>query len=82
VTTEEFAIITEKLDRLARRAPFEHVLWDTRDVADHLKLEYSTVRDKIITRPTFPRPVRKASGRAPAIFKAIEVVAWGENNPL
>lgn len=78
VTTEEFAILSEKIDRLAKAAPFEHAIWDTQDVADHLKLSYVYVRDHIITQPRFPKPVKEASGRAQATFKAIEVVRWVE----
>jgi predicted DNA-binding transcriptional regulator AlpA len=77
VTTQEFEILRAKIDGLA--IPFEHRIWNTLDIAEHMKLEYSTVRDTIITKPSFPKPVRKASGRAKATFYAAEVVAWIEN---
>lgn len=56
-------------------------LWDTRMVAAYLKRSVDTIREDIVTLPSFPKPVRLplASGaRSQALYKAREVVAWAE----
>ncbi|MES2164213.1 MAG: hypothetical protein V4476_23915 [Pseudomonadota bacterium] len=58
-------------------------LWDTRHIAAYLKRSVDTVRDDIITLPSFPRPIRlpvRGAARAQALFKAREVIAWAERH--
>lgn len=55
-------------------------LWDTVLIAAYLKRSVNRVRSDIIPLPTFPRPVRlPSSGRAQALYKAREVIAWAES---
>jgi hypothetical protein len=56
-------------------------LWDTRHIAAYLKRSVDTVRDDIVTLPTFPKPIRlpvRSATRAQALYKAREVIAWAE----
>lgn len=56
-------------------------LWDTRMIGAYLKRSLDTVRDDIVTLPSFPRPVRlpmQNATRAHALYKAREVIAWAE----
>lgn len=80
MTTEE--MLQNIMKRLEERViPVEVDMWDTERIAAYMKLSYSTVRDKILTRPGFPRPHRLGSGRAKPIYKATEVIAWTESQP-
>lgn len=54
-------------------------LWDCEYIAAYLKRTYNTVRDHILTHPTFPRPIRlPTSDRAKPLYKATEVMKWAE----
>jgi hypothetical protein len=58
-------------------------LWDTRMIGAYLKRSLDTVRDDIVTLPTFPRPIRlpvRSATRAHALYKAREVIAWAERH--
>ena len=58
-------------------------LWDTRHIAAYLKRSIDTVRDDIVTLPSFPRPIRlpvRGAVRAQALYKAREVIAWAERH--
>lgn len=84
MTTEE--ILERLLEHLSKPAPVLPVsidLWDTRHIAAYLKRSVDTVRDDIITLPSFPRPVRlpvRGVNRAQALYKAREVIAWAERH--
>lgn len=76
---EILAAILQKLS--AKSIPVEVDLWDTEHVAAYLKRSYSTVRDKIIVRPDFPRPIKlnATQERAHPLYKAREVIRWAES---
>lgn len=61
--------------------PVEVDLWDTEHIARYLKYSYTTVRDKIIVRPDFPRPIliNRGGTRAHPLYKAREVIQWAES---
>ena len=75
--------ILQKLSEKATRAaiPVEVDLWDTEHIAAYLKRSYTTVRDKIIVRPDFPKPIKinPTQERSHPLFKARDVIAWAEN---
>lgn len=55
-------------------------LWDTAHVAAYLKRSLFTVQTKIVTLPTFPKPIRlPVEGRSQALYKAREVIKWAES---
>ena len=63
------------------KLPVEVDLWDTRNICAYLKRSPDTVRDDIVTLPSFPKPIRlPVKGRAHALFKAREVIAWAESH--
>lgn len=76
---EILAAILQKLSE--RSIPVEVDLWDTEHVALYLKRSYTTVRDKIIVRPDFPRPINlnRTKERSHPLFKAREVIQWAES---
>jgi len=76
---ELLAAILQKLSE--RTLPVEVDLWDTEHIARYLKYSYSTVRDKIICLPSFPRPIHinTANGKSLPRFKAREVIHWAES---
>jgi len=61
--------------------PIEIDLWDTEHIARYLKRSYSTVRDKILCLPSFPRPIRINPNheRSHPLYKAREVIQWAES---
>lgn len=70
------------LQRLTERViPVEVDLWDTEHIAAYLKRSYTTVRDKIIVRPDFPRPIKlnPSQERSHPLYKAREVIEWAES---
>lgn len=71
---ELLAAILQKLSE--KTFPVEIDLWDTEHVAAYLKRSYTTVRDKIIVRPDFPRPIKlnATQERAHPLYKAREVI--------
>lgn len=79
---ETKAILRAILQKLSEQPlPVEVDLWDTEHIARYLKYSYSTVRDKIICLPSFPRPIRinTANGTSLPRFKAREVIQWAES---
>ena len=78
---ETEALLNAILQKLTEQMiPVTVDLWDTEHVARYLKYSYTTVRDKIIVRPDFPRPININRGgtRSHPLFKAREVIAWAE----
>lgn len=84
MTTEE--VLEKLLEHLSKPAvsmPVAIDLWDTRHIAAYLKRSVDTVRDDIITLPSFPRPIRlpvRGTIRAQALYKAREVITWAERH--
>jgi len=80
-------LLEKLLDHLSKPPPVQLPvtidLWDTRHIAAYLKRSVDTVRDDIITLPTFPRPIRlpmRGAVRAQALYKARDVIAWAERH--
>jgi len=80
--------VTEKdildaiLQKLTERMiPIEFDLWDASHIAAYLKRSHSTVRDKILPLPSFPKPIRiqTANGTGHPLYKAREVIQWAES---
>jgi hypothetical protein len=78
---EILAAILQKLSEKSIPIPVEVDLWDTEHIAAYLKYAYSTVRDKILPLPSFPKPicVQTANGSGLPRYKAREVIKWAEN---
>lgn len=76
---EILAAILQKLSE--KSIPVEVDLWNTELVALYLKRSYTTVRDTIIVRPDFPRPINlnRTKERSHPLFKAREVIKWAES---
>ncbi|WP_229261897.1 hypothetical protein [Duganella guangzhouensis] len=71
----------EKLQRPA--LPVAVDLWDTSLVAAYLKRSVDNVRKEIIPLPSFPKPIRlPVAGRAQALYRARDVIAWAESHQL
>ena len=54
-------------------------LWDTADVAEYLCTGSAEVRERLITRPGFPRPIRlptATGGKGHPKWYAREIIAW------
>lgn len=61
--------------------PISIALWDTKDIAAYLHRSQDRVYSDIVCLPTFPRPIRlPVKGRAHALYKAREVIAWVEKH--
>jgi predicted DNA-binding transcriptional regulator AlpA len=61
--------------------PISIALWDTRDIAAYLHRSQDRVYSDIVCLPTFPKPIRlPVKGRAQALYKAREVIAWAEKH--
>jgi hypothetical protein len=82
MTDDEKEILKAILQKLTERAiPIEVDLWDTEHIALYLKRSYTTVRDKILCLPNFPRPIRIMPNkeRSHPLYKAREVIQWAES---
>lgn len=82
MTDDEKEILRAILQKLTeQKIPLEVDLWDTEHIAAYLKRSYSTVRDKIIVRPDFPKPIRinPTKERSHPLYKAREVIEWAES---
>lgn len=80
-------ILEKILERLAAAPaqpptqPISIALWDTNDIAAYLHRSRDRVYSDIIALPSFPKPIRlPVKGRAQALYKAREVVAWAEKH--
>jgi predicted DNA-binding transcriptional regulator AlpA len=86
MSTDE--LLEKLLTRLAPPAlattpaqPISIALWDTNDIAAYLKRSRERVYSDIVCLPTFPKPIRlPVKGRAQALYKAREVIAWTEKH--
>lgn len=73
-------LIEQLIERLAKPAlPVSVDLWDTKYIGAYLKRSVTTVRDRVVIRPDFPKPIRLERG-GNALYKAREVVAWAEKH--
>lgn len=50
-------------------------LWDTAEIAQHLKVKRRTVTDKLTKRPDFPKPVQRVSQKL-VRWSAEDVQRW------
>ncbi|MGK5024624.1 hypothetical protein [Janthinobacterium sp. RB2R34] len=80
-------ILEKILERLATvpvltpTQPISIALWDTKDIAAYLHRSQDRVYSDIVCLPTFPKPIRlPVKGRAQALYKAREVIAWTEKH--
>jgi predicted DNA-binding transcriptional regulator AlpA len=84
MSTEE--LLEKLLERLTAPAPQQPIsiaLWDTKDIAAYLHRSVDRVYSDIVCLPTFPKPIRlPVKGRAQALYKAREVVAWTEKHTV
>ena len=86
MSTEQ--ILEKLLERLtaviqppAPPQPISIALWDTNDIAGYLHRSKDRVYSDIVCLPSFPRPIRlPVKGRAQALWKAREVIAWAEKH--
>lgn len=83
MSTEEMLVkLLERLSKpLPPPLPVAVDLWDTKHIGAYLKRSLDTVRDDIVCLPSFPKPIRLPTpGRAQALYKAREVIAWAESH--
>lgn len=59
----------------------ENTLWDVEGIADWLHLSGSTVKQRVVCQPGFPKPVQPGGSKnsQPRWFAA-EVIAWAREN--
>ena len=90
-TTERASMSTEQiLEKLLERLtaaipaptqPISIALWDTKEIAAYLHRSVDRVYSDIVCLPSFPKPIRlPVKGRAQALYKAREVIAWAEKH--
>jgi hypothetical protein len=60
LTMNSEEILEKLLEHLSKPAPLPVAidLWDTKMIGAYLKRSLDTVRDDIVTLPSFPRPIR------------------------
>lgn len=81
-------ILEKLLNRLAaaipdpkQAHPISIALWDTKEIGAYLHRSVDRVYSDIVCLPSFPRPIRlPTKGRAQALYKAREVIAWAEKH--
>jgi predicted DNA-binding transcriptional regulator AlpA len=61
--------------RAMTETPFEWQIWSVEKVAEYLSHEVGYTRDRIVTLPDFPQPIRIA-GKGRPRWRAIEVAKW------
>lgn len=59
----------------------ENTLWDGEEIADWLHLSASTVKQRVVCQPGFPKPVQPGGSKnsQPRWF-ASEVITWAREN--
>lgn len=81
-------ILEKLLERLtavipapAPAQPISIALWDTKEIGAYLHRSVDRVYSDIVCIPSFPKPIRlPTKGRAQALYKAREVIAWAEKH--
>jgi hypothetical protein len=74
-------IVSRVFQQVWNRVPFEHELWNIDNIAQYLKREPATVRERYTCLPSFPKAIRlpnKEGKRSYPLYKAAEVIAWTE----
>ncbi|MES2323234.1 MAG: hypothetical protein V4633_13300 [Pseudomonadota bacterium] len=80
-TIERIAEAVAARARPAPELPVSVALWDTAAIGAYLHRSLNRVRADIVSLPSFPRPIRlPVPGRAQALYKAREVIAWAESH--
>lgn len=68
--------------------PLTVALWDTETIAQYLTRSAKVVRERVVTLPDFPKPIRIPSVQSGKVdeatkslprWKAAEVIAWAES---
>lgn len=76
---EKLLAAVENLGKPAQ--PLSIALWDTKEIAVYLHRSVDRVYSDIVCLPSFPKPIRlPVKGRAQALYKAREVIAWAEKH--
>ncbi|WP_420958077.1 hypothetical protein [Burkholderia gladioli] len=76
-------IVSELERQLKVTVPLENALWSTKEIGEYLLRPAQSVRERIVTLPGFPAPIRLPSGERGRSFprwKATEVIAWVESH--
>jgi predicted transcriptional regulator len=76
------AKLVEALEKLQRPAiPLSVDLWDMATIAQYLKRDAGTVRERMACLPSFPKAIRlpTSKGRAQPLYNAKEIIAWAES---
>ena len=69
----------EIVDKLAKSAPPDRVVWDIKQCADYLKVSEKHFGDRIAHRHDFPLPLKLGEGeRSHRRWLAREVMDWFE----
>ena len=80
-TEELLEKILIQLSKPAEIVPLTNALWTTEQIGFYLHRSIDRVRSDIVCLPSFPRPIRlPVEGRAQALYKAREVIAWAEKH--
>lgn len=68
-------LVQEMLKQLPPQLPAEIALWNADDIATYLRRSGNTVRNTILNRPDFPKPIR-IEARGYPLYRANEVIDW------
>lgn len=74
--------LVEALEKLQKPTiPLAVDLWDVATIAQYLKRDAATVRDRISCLPSFPKAIRLPTtrGQARPLYNAKQVIAWAES---
>ena len=74
--------LAEAIEKMQRPAlPLSVDLWDFATIAQYLKRDAGTVRERMACLPSFPKAIRlpTSKGRAQPLYNAKEVIAWAQS---
>lgn len=81
MTDLDIGRLAEAVAENMKQLPVSAQLWDIAMIATYLRRSSNRVRSDIVCLPSFPRPIRlPVPGRAQALWKAREVIAWTESH--